>query len=285
MKDHHPLHNDLQEHVPANWFSTWEEQLLVEADNEPLSETQFNNCLRHSDQRLWILFQNTAASIAQLYKERIQEHECGWATFQTAAASVTNLYKESVEASKLNGDVAIQSGYQRRNKELLAWVRKKKRNIRREDLISFLCGRSPPHRSSVSSRTSRPSSSYTGGSQRSEVASHDNDLQQFQEALSMQGLNGAMAGISVRSHPGSPNSRQHRASPNRNQAGGHGAIHPDLTTFIAEEFRRRRNEPSTSSSTARGRSNSPSVSARKRHQSSETNPIFDCPSVSKKPKK
>ncbi|XP_039255937.2 HUWE1-associated protein modifying stress responses-like [Styela clava] len=269
-----------QEHVPGNWFSTWEEQLLVEADNDPSFEAQFNNYQRHTDQRLWISFQNTASSIAQLYKERLQDRDSGWIPFQTAAASATNLYKESAEASKTNRDLAIQCGYQRRNKELLAWVRKKKRNIRREDLISFLCGKSPPHRSSVSSRSSRPSSSASVS--KTDVVTHDSDLQQFQEALSMQGLNGAMAGISVRSHPGSPNTRGHRASPN------HSGVPPDLTNFIAEEFRRRRNNPSPPSTSAtsatRGRSNSPSVPpTRKRHPSSESN--SDCPSVSKKSRK
>lgn len=57
---------------------------------------------------------------------------------------------------------------------------------RREDLISFLCGRSPPHRSSVSSRSSKPSSPYTGNATRADGNS-ENDFQKFQEALSMHG--------------------------------------------------------------------------------------------------
>ena len=47
---------------------------------------------------------------------------------------------------KLSLEYGYQAGYQRRNKDMLAWAKKKRKNIRREDLISFLCGRTSPKR-------------------------------------------------------------------------------------------------------------------------------------------
>lgn len=53
-------------------------------------------------------------------------------------------FTESTDALRRSGDIGIQCGYQRRNKELLSWARKKRRNIRREDLISYLAGKPLP---------------------------------------------------------------------------------------------------------------------------------------------
>uniref|UniRef100_A0AAZ3R5A3 Uncharacterized protein n=1 Tax=Oncorhynchus tshawytscha TaxID=74940 RepID=A0AAZ3R5A3_ONCTS len=68
-----------------------------------------------------------------------------WVPFQNAATAVTNLYKESLESHQRSYELGVQRAYQRRNKDMLAWVKKRRRNIRREDLISFLCGKAPPH--------------------------------------------------------------------------------------------------------------------------------------------
>ncbi|MBH0219728.1 DUF4588 domain-containing protein, partial [Listeria monocytogenes] len=93
-----------------------------------------------SPEKLWHMFQNSATAVAQLYKDRVC-HQQGlslWVPFQNAATAVTNLYKESVDAHQRSYELGIQMGQQRRNKEVLAWVKKRRRNIRREDLISFL---------------------------------------------------------------------------------------------------------------------------------------------------
>ncbi|MBZ3887217.1 UPF0472 protein C16orf72-like protein [Sciurus carolinensis] len=71
-----------------------------------------------------------------------------WVPFRNAAAAVTNLYKESVDTHQRSFDIGIQIVYQRRNKDVLARVKKGRRTIPREDLISFLCGKGPPPRSS-----------------------------------------------------------------------------------------------------------------------------------------
>lgn len=40
--------------------------------------------------------------------------------------------------------MGVQAGHQRRTREILAWAKKRRRNIRREELISFLAGKSLP---------------------------------------------------------------------------------------------------------------------------------------------
>lgn len=71
--------------------------------------------------------------------------------------------------------------------DMLAWVKKRRRTIRREDLISFLCGKAPPHRSSrTNSRLavvapSRANSPVETGS------SVEADLEPFREAIALHG--------------------------------------------------------------------------------------------------
>ncbi|XP_067115203.1 HUWE1-associated protein modifying stress responses [Osmerus mordax] len=225
---------EIQEHGPEHWFSKWERQCLAEAEQDQPSEED----TEQSPQKLWHLFQNSATAVAQLYKDRVCQQQQGlslWVPFQNAATAVTNLYKESVEVHQRSYDLGIQVGYQRRNKEVLSWLKKRRRNIRREDLISFLCGKAPPPRNprappklAVMS-PSRPSSTET-------VSSVETDLQPFREAIALHGLSGAMASISVRSGaPGSPTHLRDSSAPpaGRRRNGLHDV---DLNTFISEEM-------------------------------------------------
>ncbi|KAJ8969125.1 hypothetical protein NQ317_007798 [Molorchus minor] len=61
-----------------------------------------------------------------------------WVQFQTAAGTVTSLYRESCESLKKTNELAKQSGYQKRNIELFNWAKRKRRLIRREDLLAYL---------------------------------------------------------------------------------------------------------------------------------------------------
>lgn len=71
--------------------------------------------------------------------------------------------------------------------DVLAWVKKRRRTIRREDLISFLCGKVPPPRSSRANprlamvAPSRANPSAETGS------SVETDLQPFREAIALHG--------------------------------------------------------------------------------------------------
>lgn len=95
-------------------------------------------------------FQDSATAVAQLYRERSSNtfsSDTGalWLPFQTAAGTVTTLYKESCDGLKRTSDAAIQCGYQRRTRELADWARSKKRRmIRREDLLAYLAGKPLP---------------------------------------------------------------------------------------------------------------------------------------------
>lgn len=144
---------------------------------------------------------------------------------------------------------------------MIAWVKKRRRTIRREDLISFLCGKVPPPRTPRAPprvavvSASRPPPPETD-------SSVETDLQPFREAIALHGertdgrssqlgnffsshlilllslllsgLSGAMASISVRS--GAPSSPTHPAQPlSRRRNGLHDV---DLNTFIAEEMAR-----------------------------------------------
>lgn len=169
-------------------------------------------------------------------------------------------WSESMEARQRSYDLGIHLGHQRRNKDVIAWVKKRRRTIRREDLISFLCGKVPPPRTARAPprvsmvSASRPSPPETG-------SSVETDLQPFREAIALHGmsecrvcivrmkpqspcsliiidclftpgLSGAMASISVRSGP--PGSPTHPAQPlSRRRNGLHDV---DLNTFIAEEM-------------------------------------------------
>ncbi|CAG5928717.1 unnamed protein product [Menidia menidia] len=242
---------EIQEHGPEHWFSKWERQCLAEAEQNNPNEEE----TEQSQQKLWHLFQNSATAVAQLYKDRVcqQQGLSLWVPFQNAATAVTNLYKgkffvlltiaslmktnysfvlsESMEAHQRSYDLGIHLGYQRRNKEVIAWVKKRRRTIRREDLISFLCGKTPPPRTA---RT--PPKVAMVSASRSSPPETDNsaetDLQPFREAIALHGLSGAMASISVRSGPpGSPTHPAQSLSRRRN-----GLHDMDLNTFIAEEM-------------------------------------------------
>lgn len=43
-------------------------------------------------------------------------------------------------------ELAIEAGQQKRSKEIMNWARKKRRMIRREDLLAYLAGKPPPPR-------------------------------------------------------------------------------------------------------------------------------------------
>lgn len=54
--------------------------------------------------------------------------------------------KESCDGLRRTGETAVQCGYQRRTKELADWAKKRRRLIKREDLLSYLAGKNekPP---------------------------------------------------------------------------------------------------------------------------------------------
>ncbi|KAK2714383.1 hypothetical protein QYM36_008821 [Artemia franciscana] len=66
----------------------------------------------------------------------------------SASTSIISVSNDSVRISM---DKGIQVGYQRRNKEKAQWAKRKRRNIKRDELLSFLAGKPPPPPHSSSS--------------------------------------------------------------------------------------------------------------------------------------
>ncbi|KAL0617439.1 protein C16orf72-like protein [Plecturocebus cupreus] len=104
--------------------------------------------------------------------------------FTMLARLVSNSTSESVDTHQRSFDIGIQIGYQRRNKDVLAWVKKRRRTIRREDLISFLCGKVPPPRNSrAPPRLTVVSPNRATSTETS--SSVETDLQPFREAIAL----------------------------------------------------------------------------------------------------
>ncbi|XP_045393933.1 UPF0472 protein C16orf72 [Lemur catta] len=203
--------------VAEHWFSKWERQCLAEAEQEEQLPPELREeaaaeaaGLKSEQQRLWHLFQISATAVAQLYKDSgcQQPGLSMWDPFQNAAMAVTSLYKESGDAHQRSFDLGVQVGYQRRIKDVLEWVKKGRSTIRREDLISFLCGKvppAPPPPRAPRTPPKPPAGAPSHAAATESSSSVDVDLQPFHEAIALHGLNGAMASISVRSGaPASP---------------------------------------------------------------------------------
>ncbi|EDW30591.1 GL26764 [Drosophila persimilis] len=142
----------MQQQQESGGEESWlEEQCHHEIDGQ---HDEFEReYVRQRDNNLgtvWGAFQDSATAVAQLYRERSSNafsSDTGalWLPFQTAAGTVTTLYKESCDGLKRTSDAAVQCGYQRRTRELADWARSKKRRmIRREDLLAYLAGKPMP---------------------------------------------------------------------------------------------------------------------------------------------
>ena len=100
---------------------------------------------------------------------------------------------------KKNFDSGCQYGQARRTKDIISWAKKRRRNIRKEDLIAFLCGKNPPlrHKSGavLTKSTSRNSIEKSSPRLHMPAASpscqlerrDEPDLQPFRDALALQG--------------------------------------------------------------------------------------------------
>ncbi|XP_077002341.1 HUWE1-associated protein modifying stress responses 2 [Tamandua tetradactyla] len=227
--------------VAEPWLSKWERQCLAEAEQREQLHPELQQAaaaeapgLRSEQQKLWHLFQTSATAVAQLYKDSgcPQPGLSMWDPFQSAAMALTSLYKESGDAHQRSFDLGVQVGYQRRIRDVLEWVKQGRSTIRREDLISFLCGKAPPApppAPRVPRTPSKPPAGAPSQAAATEASSSvDVDLQPFHEAIALHGLSGAMAGVNVLSGaPGSPPQEERRKGV---------FLEGDSTAFHAEEL-------------------------------------------------
>ncbi|XP_063995507.1 HUWE1-associated protein modifying stress responses [Diachasmimorpha longicaudata] len=178
------------------WYSNWEQQCVEAVESEPDYESQLHNEKEIYSQQIWTGFQTTASAIAQLYKDRTQGASL-WLPFQTAAGTVTSLYKDSLDGMRRCGELGLEMGRQKKSKEIMNWARKKRRMIRREDLLAYLAGQPPPprphtHRSSPKPRMMVCGSPPSQGPAPSMVVSPtpppadpDSELHTFREAIAL----------------------------------------------------------------------------------------------------
>lgn len=133
-----------------SWLSSWEQQCSESIEEQPEYEPLLITDTNNSHGKIWSAFQDSATSVAQLYRDRFTSDPAAlWLPFQVAAGTVTTLYKEASESLRRTTELAIQCGYQKRNRELLSWVKKRRRNIRREDLLAYISGKPLPLRSTT----------------------------------------------------------------------------------------------------------------------------------------
>ncbi|KAF5290364.1 hypothetical protein FQA39_LY14747 [Lamprigera yunnana] len=232
------------------WFTSWEQQCAESIEEQPDYEPLLIADADNSHRKIWSAFQDSATSIAQLYRGDLHnslptallitlfyfckkkwiiafildrftcEPAALWFPFQAAAGTVTTLYKEASDSLRRSGELGIQCGYQKRNRELLSWAKKKRPNIRREDLLAYLSGKPLPPRSTTH-HTHRGSPRHRNispppGVVPPESLGSDADLHTFREALAR-----------------SPISRRPRAS--------------ELCAFITGEIARNCKRPATPS--------------------------------------
>ncbi len=104
----------------------------------------------HHNQRLFQSFQKSACNVAQMFKDKGSPQQAqavlsSWESFQNAAGAITVLYKESLEACRVHMELGVHLGQQRKLKDIISWVKKKKkRSIRKDELVSFLIGKQYP---------------------------------------------------------------------------------------------------------------------------------------------
>ncbi|CAG9767200.1 unnamed protein product [Ceutorhynchus assimilis] len=128
-----------------DWLSESEQQFSRTIENQQNCDDDLAQENETFQQRVWSSFQESATAVAQLYRERYTgEPGKIWLQFQTAAGTVTTLYKESCENLKKTTELARQSGHQKRNSELLNWAKRKRRLIKREELLAFLADAQTP---------------------------------------------------------------------------------------------------------------------------------------------
>jgi hypothetical protein len=106
---------------------------------------------------------------------------------------LSTLFLDSLDSCKLNLDLGVNIGQQRKIKELINWLRKKKRRyVRKDELISFLIGKQAPNSTRLLNRNNNRNEllrqqlvSRCNPNVDVNVTSTHSDLATFREALIM----------------------------------------------------------------------------------------------------
>lgn len=160
MDDHHHDHKSDENYLdPWGIFSPTERESILNIEDEDHLHERMQEQRDAALEKLWATFQAAASSLAQLYKERPSCSCCErclyrpnnherWLPFQGAANKVTLLYKDGSDGIRAALELGYRAGYQKRNRDITNWIKRRRRTIRREDILLNLSGRSPPRRKS-----------------------------------------------------------------------------------------------------------------------------------------
>ncbi|BFZ02672.1 hypothetical protein BsWGS_05711 [Bradybaena similaris] len=182
------------EQTPEHWFSIFEDECLNELETQGRIEPGTQSAEEYAAQQLWLGFQQTSTAIAQLYNYKDVAHD-GYlllVPFNRAAESLTKFYKDSLYNARECLRLGVQCGRSSRARDIAAWARKKRKCIRRDELLAYLCGKSLPshahhHRSRRSIERQLP-----------RRTPHQNDVidsvdYPVRESIALQNLNGGMS--------------------------------------------------------------------------------------------
>lgn len=160
---------------PDGDLSAWEKRCLEDLEKDILVEERNQVENDRVPTNLYPTFQNLANSISHLYKSTQPTVISLWIPFQQAAGNATLLYKEGTDGLKRNYEMGQQVGSLRKTKDLVAWAKKRRRTIPREELISFLSGKPLRHRHPTT-RANRHEPRYN----------NEANLQFFRDAMALQ---------------------------------------------------------------------------------------------------
>jgi len=120
-------------------------------DCESKKEVQCLEKKKELEQKAKSNFSNTASAVAQLYKDGCSERrEDHWISFQNAAEHTTMMYKDFTEGLKGYCEAADRYAVSKARKEIYFWLKRKKKIIRKDELMKFLAGSSPPYKGNIS---------------------------------------------------------------------------------------------------------------------------------------
>lgn len=72
------------------------------------------------------------------------EHSSVWVPFHESASAVTQLYRGSADVCRQCIDCGVRYGQRRKTRDIISWAKKKKRHIKREELLAFLLDKPEP---------------------------------------------------------------------------------------------------------------------------------------------
>jgi len=119
------------------WLTVWEASTAAELEGRTTDLADLESERLAVGQKLWLSFQNTATAIAQVYMDK---GSGGVDAFRNAARDATALYKEGLDSGRRLSEISVTHGYNRRTKEVLQWAKKRRKFIRRDELIAMLAG-------------------------------------------------------------------------------------------------------------------------------------------------